>query len=133
MRPVVLDTDVSSRALKNRLAGPLATRLIGATWCVTFVTVAELWQWAEIRRWGHRTRDQLDDWLAHVVVLDSDETVSRTWGRINAAARLRGRSRPVNDSWIAATCIANDVPLATSNTKDFTDFTEHDGLVLLPS
>lgn len=133
MRPVVLDTDVSSQALKNRLTGPLATRLIGATWCVTFVTVAELWQWAEIRHWGHRTRDQLDDWLDHVVVLDSDQTTSRTWGRISAAARLRGRARPVNDSWIAATCIAGDVPLATLNTKDFTDFAEHDGLVLLPS
>ncbi|SFO31014.1 hypothetical protein/tRNA(fMet)-specific endonuclease VapC [Pseudonocardia ammonioxydans] len=133
MRPVVLDTDVSSQALKNRLTGPLATRLIGATWCVTFVTVAELWQWAEIRHWGRRTRDQLDDWLSRVVVVDSDETVSRAWGRLNAGARLRGRSRPVNDSWIAAACIANDVPLATLNTKDFADFAEHDGLVLLPS
>ena len=78
MRPVVLDTDVSSQILKNRLTGPLATTLIGTTWCVTFVTVAELWQWAEIRHWGHRTRDQLDDWLRHVVVLDSDEATSRT-------------------------------------------------------
>ncbi|WP_279389656.1 hypothetical protein [Pseudonocardia endophytica] len=42
MRPVVLDDDVASQALENRLTGPVATRLIGATWCVTFVTVAEL-------------------------------------------------------------------------------------------
>ena len=133
MRPVVLDTDVSSQILKNRLTGPLATRLVGATWCVTFVTVAELWQWAEVRHWGHRTRDQLDDWLGRVVVLDSDEAVSRTWGRISAAARFRGSARPVNDSWIAACCIANDVPLATLNTKDFADFAEHDRLVLLAS
>jgi hypothetical protein len=35
MRLVVLDTDVSSKVIKNRLTGPLATKLIGATWCVT--------------------------------------------------------------------------------------------------
>lgn len=44
MRAVVLDTDVSSQILKCRLAGPLVTKLIGVTWCVTFMTVAELWQ-----------------------------------------------------------------------------------------
>lgn len=96
MRPVVLDTDVSSQALKNRLTGPLATRLIGATWCVT---VAELWQWAEVRNQRRRP---------------APRTLT-----------------PVNDSWIAAACIANDVPLATLNTKDFAGFAEHDGLVLL--
>lgn len=133
MRPVVLDTDVSSQVLKHRLAGPLATKLIGTTWCVTFVTVGELWQWAEIRHWGSRTRDQLEDWLGHVVILDSDETVSRTWGQICAEARLRGRTSPVNDSWIAACCLANGLPLATLNTKDFADFAEHDGLTLLTS
>lgn len=131
MRAVVLDTDVASRALKGRLSGPLSTKLIGATWCVTFVTVAELWQWAEIRHWGPRTREQLQDWLTHVVILDSDEDVSRQWGSICARARLRGRARPVNDSWIAATCLANDLPLATFNVKDFADYVEHDDLHLL--
>jgi toxin FitB len=95
------------------------------------VTVGELWQWAEIRRWGRRTRDQLEEWLSHVVILDSDETVSRTWGQICAEAKLRGRTSPVNDSWIAACCLANGLPLATLNTKDFADFAEHGGLTLL--
>jgi hypothetical protein len=44
MRYVVLDTDVASRAIKGTLGDPLATRLTGMTWCVTFVTVGELWQ-----------------------------------------------------------------------------------------
>ncbi|MDQ2708279.1 MAG: type II toxin-antitoxin system VapC family toxin [Actinomycetota bacterium] len=133
MRPVVLDTDVSSQILKNRLTGPLAAKLIGTTWCVTFVTVGELWQWAEIRHWGSRTREQLEDWLSHVVVLDSDETVSRTWGQICADAKQRGRTHPVNDSWIAACCLANELPLATLNTKDFADLAEHNGLVMMTS
>jgi predicted nucleic acid-binding protein len=74
------------------------------------VTIGELWQWAEIRHWGRRTREQLEDWLSHVVILDSDETVSRTWGQICAGAKLRGRTSPVNDSWIAACCWPTGCP-----------------------
>jgi hypothetical protein len=50
MRYVVLDTDVASRAIKDELGDPMAARLTGTAWCVTFVTVGELWQWATIDR-----------------------------------------------------------------------------------
>jgi predicted nucleic acid-binding protein len=53
------------------------------------------------------------------------------WGEIQAHARLRGRPRPINDSWIAACCIARELPLATLNIKDFEDFAEHEGLELV--
>ena len=98
MRYVILDTDVASRMIKRQLGDPLATRMTGATWCVTFVTVGELWQWAAMRSWGSRTREVLEQWLDGVVILDSDDATSRTWGRISAAARRRGRPRPANDS-----------------------------------
>jgi toxin FitB len=125
---VVLDTGVSSRSIKRQLAGPLAARLTGSAWCVT---VGELWQWAEARSWGPRTREHLARWLSRVVVIDSDEDVSRTWGRISADAGRRGRPRPVNDSWIAACCLARGLPLATLNVKDFADYADQEGLVLL--
>ena len=131
MAYVVLDTDVSSRSIKRQLAGPLAARLTGLAWCVTFVTVGELWQWAEARSWGPRTREHLARWLSRVVVIDSDEDVSRTWGRISADVGRRGRPRPVNDSWIAACCLARGLPLATLNVKDFADYADQEGLVLL--
>ena len=54
-----------------------------------------------------------------------------TWGQVQARPQLRGRLRPVNDSWIAACCLVNDFPLATFNTKDFADFARYDGLELL--
>ena len=91
MRYVVLDTDVASRAIKDQLGDPMAARLTGTAWCVTFVTVGELWQWAAARSWGPRTREQLEQWLGRVVVLHSDDATSRAWGRISAAARRRGR------------------------------------------
>ena len=56
MHYVVLDTDVASRAIKDQLGDPMAARLTGTVWCVTFVTVGELWQWATTRSWGPRTR-----------------------------------------------------------------------------
>ena len=73
MRYVVLDTDVASRAIKGKVGDPLAARLTGLAWCVTFVTVGELWQWAAARSWGPRTREQLEQWLGRVVVLHSDD------------------------------------------------------------
>lgn len=128
---VVLDTDVASRVIKRQLGDPLATRLTGATLCVTFVTVGELWQWATMRSWGPRTREELERWLGRMVILNSDDATSRAWGRISAAARRRGRPRPANDTWIAASCLGHQFPLATFNIKDFEDYADHEGLHLI--
>jgi hypothetical protein len=51
--------------------------------------------------------------------------------RIRGNAHLRGRPRPVNDSGIAACCLAHDLPLATFNAKDYADYASHDGLHLI--
>ncbi len=128
---MVLDTDVASRSIKRQLHGPLATQLTKIAWCVTFVTVGELWQWAGMRSWGRASREQLEGWLERVVVIDSDDEVSRTWGRICSDAARRGKPRPANDAWIAACCLSRGVPLATFNVKDFADFAEHEGLALV--
>jgi predicted nucleic acid-binding protein len=47
------------------------------------------------------------------------------------SAAAAGQS--INDTWIAACCLVAGLPLATLNIKDFEDFTEHDGLQLIPS
>jgi predicted nucleic acid-binding protein len=57
----------------------------------------------------------------------------RRGGRLQAQAQRRGRPRPVNDTWIAACCLVDQLPLATFNTKDYEDFTEYDGLRLVES
>jgi predicted nucleic acid-binding protein len=131
MDRVVLDTDVSSLSLKRRIPPQILARLVGKQPCVTFVTLGELTQWAELRQWGRRNRDALEQWLGGVIVLPYSEEVARTWGRISAAAIRRGRARPANDTWIAACALTYDLPLATLNVKDFEDFLEHEGLNLL--
>jgi len=56
---VVLDTDIASLLLKQRLPTQLAARLDAEPVCITFVTLAELTQWAELRRWGTARRASL--------------------------------------------------------------------------
>jgi predicted nucleic acid-binding protein len=82
-------------------------------------------------RLGGRRREELANWLSHVPVLPGDEAVAAIWGRLSAAAVRRGGPRPVNDMWIAACCLAYEVPLATLNLKDYEDFKEHHGLRIL--
>ena len=124
---VVLDTDVASRSFKGRLPAALGARLAGMQPLLTFVTVGELTQWAELRQWGPRNRGMLDSWLADKPVIPAGKSVAVVWGELSAAATRRGRPRPVNYTWIAACCIAYGVPLATLNVKDLADFAEHHG------
>jgi hypothetical protein len=128
---VVLDTDVASRSLKHELADPIAARLAGASIAITFVTLGELTKWALVRSWGPRRLAALDRFLSRVVVLPYSERVARRWGELQAHAQLRGRPRPVNDTWIAACCLVRALPLASLNVKDFADFAEHEGLQLV--
>jgi predicted nucleic acid-binding protein len=127
----VLDTDVASRSFKNRLPPALAARLAGTQPLIAFVTVGELTQWTRLRQWGPRNRAMLDSWLSDKPVIPGGKTIASVWGELSAAATKRGRPRPVNDTWVAACCVAYGLPLATLNLKDFADFVEHDGLLLV--
>jgi predicted nucleic acid-binding protein len=131
VQPVVLDTDVASLIHKHKLPDSLAVRLVGRRPVLTFVTLGELTKWIQIRQWGIRSRQEFADWLSPFVVLPGDDVVAVTWGRLSAAAHQRGRPRPMNDMWIAACCLTHDLPLATSNVKDYVDFVEYHGLRLL--
>jgi hypothetical protein len=130
-RAVVYDTDVASRSFTGRVPAALAARLAGRQPVVTFVTVGELTQWTRLRRWGPRNRAMLEDWLANKPVISGGKSIAAVWGELSATATQRGRPRPVNDTWIAACCIAYGLPLVTLNIKDSADFAEHDGLALL--
>lgn len=131
MADVVIDTDVASLLQKRRAPGWVDRHLLGARVWLSFVTVAELAKWAEVRSWGEASRRRLDTWIGHQGVIPYDAEVACTWGRLAAAAQRRGRPRPQNDMWIAACCIRHGIPLLTLNTKDFADFATYEGLVLL--
>jgi predicted nucleic acid-binding protein len=129
---VVLDTDSASRLQKGQLTRSVAGTLVGATVVLTFVTVGELLKWAEVRSWGEARRAELERWLELVPVLPVDRAACRQWGVLAAAADRRGRPRPVNDTWIAACCLAAEAPLVTYNRADFEDFERYHDLRILP-
>jgi predicted nucleic acid-binding protein len=128
---VVVDTDVASTLLRRRTSAAFARQLADHTIAITFVTYGELTKWTLVRRWGPRSLETMRIFLAALVVLPYDQHVATRWGEIQAYAQVRGRPRPTNDSWIAACCLVRDLPLATFNIKDFADFAEHEGLVLV--
>ena len=131
MRPVVLDTDVASTILRGRLTDQLRARLAGRALAISFVTLGELTKWTVLRSWGPRRLADLADFRRNLGVLPFDEAVATRWGQIQAQAQIRGRIRPINDSWIAACCLARELPLATLNVKDYADLVENEGLRLL--
>jgi len=127
---VVLDTDVASASFLGRLPNRLRVRLATSTPCITFVTLGELTKWTMVRSWGPQRTAALTRWRQRAVLLGFDSEVATMWGALQARAQLRGRPRPVNDTWIAACCLVERLPLATFNARGFADFADHEGLVL---
>lgn len=119
--------------MRRRTSTTLARHLDGKTLAITFVTVGELTKWTLVRNWGPQRKAGMQTFLSRLVVLPYSATVAGVWGELQAYAQLRGRPRPANDTWIAACCLVRELPLATLNVKDFTDFAEHEGLQILPA
>jgi predicted nucleic acid-binding protein len=130
MTLVVLDTDVTSRVIKGTVPDSLAAKLVGKQLTITFVTIGELSRWTVLRELGERRRAKVEQWITRTS-LGGDQEVARKWGQITAYAQLRGRPQPYDDSWVAACCLAYELPLATLNVKHFKDYAEHEGLTII--
>lgn len=52
-------------------------------------------------------------------VMSIDLEIAREHSRIWAFLAMKGNMIGMNDAWLAATCIANDLTIATSNIRDF--------------
>ncbi len=53
--------------------------------------------------------------VAALEPLPLDEAVAHAWAALRLALRDAGARMPINDSWIAATAIANDLPVASQD------------------
>jgi tRNA(fMet)-specific endonuclease VapC len=129
---LLIDTDVCSYLFRDdtRAAGyrPL---LENNLLCLSFQTIAELHQWASLRRWGEARRVKLAAWLRQFVILSPTILTAEHWGRIRASAQHLGRPMSPQDAWIAACALEHDLPLLTHNVKHFSEV-ERLRLVTLP-
>lgn len=53
--------------------------------------------------------------VAKLAPLPVDDAVARAWSELHAALRGTGKRLAANDSWIAATALAHELPVATQD------------------
>ena len=85
--------------------------------CVSVVTVGEL-RLGVLAAQDGPTRARRLETLSAVAALDPmpvDEGVAHAWATLRLALRDEGKRMPINDSWIAATAIANDLAVASQD------------------
>ena len=81
-------------------------------------------------RWPADDRDKLVNFVnQRFVLLEGNAAIGKRWGELAGEARRVGRTIPVNDCWIAATCLVWNLPLVTLNQKHFASVS---GLTVLP-
>ena len=121
MSTVLLDTDIVSLLIKGNpdkvsFINPIIQNLSGA---ISFMTVAELYQWAFFNKWGERRLLKLEENIFTYLVLPFDVNLCRLWATVRAERRAMGRPISPQDAWITATALHYDLRLITNNAKDF--------------
>lgn len=82
MTIVLLDTNVVSYLFKgDTRAAAYAPLLQGQRLAISFMTVAELFEWAATRTWGPTRLTRLEQTLATYVIIPVDVALCRHWGR----------------------------------------------------
>ncbi len=119
---IVVDTDVISFLLKDDTRAQLyRPHLQDKMLVVSFMTIAELYQWAYQRNWGEKRLAWLEDRLHTFVIAPYDNDLCRQWAAICVQRQRSGKPISAQDAWIAATALRHDVPLVTHNQADFSD------------
>lgn len=117
---VVLDTDVWSFVFKrDSRAERYRLHLEGNVLCVSFQTVAELYQWAKTANWGEPRWARLREWLRRFEVLPYDDDTGQWWASIRAERERQGRPIAAQDAWVAACALRHGYPLVTNNPDDY--------------
>jgi predicted nucleic acid-binding protein len=125
---LLLDTNVLSEVRRPAPDIRVLEWLDGLDEDRSFISVVSI---AEIRRGvalmdEGRKREALAEWLARDLplrferrILPVDGSVALAWGDLMGMAKRSGRGLSSMDGLIAATAIAQDLILATRNTRDF--------------
>lgn len=120
MSTVLLDTDVVSFLLKGDSRRELYTPYLrDREPAIAIMTVAELYQWAAMHRWGESRVQRMEIWLERLTILPVDIETCRVWAAIRAQRFSHGMPISPQDAWIAATALRYQIPLITHNAGDY--------------
>ena len=120
MSLLLVDTDVVSFLFKqDSRAIAYAELLQGNQLALSFMTVAELFQWIAVRNWGESRIKELEKALDDYLVIPVDIELCRKWGYLRAELQTIGKSISAQDAWIAATALRYNLPLISHNARDF--------------
>ena len=120
MKPIVLDTDVVSFLLKADSRAQLYLPLLdNRQWFISFMTEAELEQWALLANWSEKRVEWLRLFLGRFAIVPSSHGLVLKWAEAMVAARRNGRRIETADAWVAATALLYDAPLLTHNKADY--------------
>lgn len=110
----VADTSVF---IAREVDRPLDVAALPDELAVSVITVGELRAGVLVAD-DVETRDRRLSTLVAALALEPlpiDAEVAEAWARLRVNLRAARRRMPVNDSWIAATALAHDVPLVTQD------------------
>jgi len=124
MDEVLLDTDVFSFLLRqgDSRASLYRPHIQGRIVVISYVTVGEVYFWAERRKWGAERVRLVEETIRATTVARYDLQVCRTYATLKCGLRTdRGSHRVVgdNDLWIAACAVRHANPLVTHNRRHF--------------
>ena len=121
MSVYLLDTNVVSILFKQ--SHPLNAKcerlLLGHQLAISFMSRGELLLWPRLNQWGPERTTLLQDHLELYTTLFPDERTCELWSEIVAKCRSSGRPLATADAWIAAIARQWDIPLATTDYKDY--------------
>ncbi len=117
---LLVDTNIVSYLMKgDARAKPYVPHLENKLLAISFITVGELYFWAEKNNWGDNKRKALETTLHNYIVVPYDNEIAKLYARVAAERERAGHRISNNDAWIAASALRHEVPLVTHNSKDF--------------
>lgn len=120
MLKYMLDTDISIYVIKNRPVGvgALFNRHDGQV-AISAITLSELIHGVEKSSNIKKNRDNVEDFVSRLEVLDYSLKASAHYGDIRSDLERKGEVIGVNDLYIAAHCRSEGLVLVTNNTREF--------------
>ncbi len=112
MKRIAIDTNVAIAFLNNQEG--IKNSLRGYDEIYLPITVCgELIFGAKNSAHPIKNIDRLGGLLEYGIILNSNLQVAETYGGVRKQLKEIGRPIPENDIWIAAICLANELPLMT--------------------